>query len=289
MKKFKELFKNKRTLWIIIGVCICCVAVVALITNQTAKTNTSNIKSGSVICKYDDHNINSKLSQDDLKTIAKIFNNKELHYDSPSCGFDVNVAVILDGKHYCIANDSCGVVYLAETNKYFVLSDKENTTVRRILNSYGFKSPYYQYTGTALPEEDTIEFFTSNEIIFDRVATALYDNIRNYTSFSIKNNELIATNSNGKRIKIEKLQLTKDTQSDIVTCLNLMDEFFKDKTHNYSVGITKREYGSVNKVLDFSINDLDIRVDYCFMYSKENIADRTKLKDNWYLCIDGLV
>ncbi len=90
---------------------------------------------------YADKDINTGFATEDFKEIAAIFNGKTLYKDSPSCSFDENIAVIIDDCHYCIANDTCGVVYVKEKDKYFSLSDEENEKLRDLLEGYGFTFP----------------------------------------------------------------------------------------------------------------------------------------------------
>ena len=93
------------------------------------------------VFRYSDVNISKPLSAEDAETVQAIFNGKSLFSDSPSCGFDKNIALIIDGYTYCIACDTCGTVYIVEKDKYFSLTDKENDTLRNLLREYGFTFP----------------------------------------------------------------------------------------------------------------------------------------------------
>ena len=93
------------------------------------------------VFRYGEVDISKPLSDEDTKTIREIFDGKSLFSDSPSCGFGENVALIIDGNAYCIACDTCGIVYIVEKDKYFSLTDKENEIVRDLLCEYGFMLP----------------------------------------------------------------------------------------------------------------------------------------------------
>jgi hypothetical protein len=93
------------------------------------------------VFQYGDAEISKPLSDEDSEIVRKIFDGKRLFSDSPSCGFDENVALIIDGNTYCIACDTCGVIYNVEKDKYFNLNDKENETLRNLLCEYGFTFP----------------------------------------------------------------------------------------------------------------------------------------------------
>lgn len=90
---------------------------------------------------YGDMKIERKISDKNLNRLIDVFEGKTLKIDSPSCGFTENVSVKIDNKTFCIACDTCGVIYLLEEDKYFYLSDEENETIRKILESYGFEFP----------------------------------------------------------------------------------------------------------------------------------------------------
>lgn len=91
---------------------------------------------------YGDKNIVTELSDEDAKVVTKILNGKHVSvFLLPACGFDENVAVIINGKTFCIACDACGTVYLKEHNGYIILDDNENVQLRNILSKYGFEWP----------------------------------------------------------------------------------------------------------------------------------------------------
>ena len=90
------------------------------------------------VFQYGDADITKPLSDEDSEIVREIFDGKSLFSDSPSCGYSENVALIIDGDTYCIACDTCGVIYNIEKDKYFNLSDKENETLRGLLCEYGF-------------------------------------------------------------------------------------------------------------------------------------------------------
>ena len=91
---------------------------------------------------YSDKNIITDLTAEDSKLVTEILNGKHISiFDLPSCGFDENVAVIINGKTFCIACDECGTVYFKERNGYISLDDNENEQLREILSDYGFEWP----------------------------------------------------------------------------------------------------------------------------------------------------
>ena len=91
---------------------------------------------------YGDKNITTELTETDSNLVTEILNGKHISiFDLPSCGFDENVAVIINGKTFCIACDECGTVYFKERNGYISLDGNENEQLRNILSNYGFEWP----------------------------------------------------------------------------------------------------------------------------------------------------
>lgn len=91
---------------------------------------------------YGEKNIETELSIEDKNAIIDILDGKLINiFDMPACGFDENVAVIINGKTFCIACDECGTVYYKERNGYISLNDDENIKLRTILSEYGFEWP----------------------------------------------------------------------------------------------------------------------------------------------------
>ena len=122
---------------------ICSLLLVGALIFSLLSYFTVRVPTGEIIAvfQYDDIDIMEPLSDEDAETVRKIFNGKILSSESPSCGFGEDVALVVGNNTYCIACDTCGVVYLAEKDKYFYLSDKENETLRTLLGEYGFVFP----------------------------------------------------------------------------------------------------------------------------------------------------
>lgn len=90
---------------------------------------------------YFDINVSTQLSAEDAELVRELFNGKIMLPESPSCGFGEDTALIVDGCTYCIASDTCGIIYVLEEDKYFHLSDDEIKTLHSLLAEYGFKFP----------------------------------------------------------------------------------------------------------------------------------------------------
>ena len=70
------------------------------------------------------------LSSDDTEELRGIFAGKGLYHDNPSCGFDENASVKFgDSQTFCIAKDTCPIVYWKEKDEYI----KQNPAYGRII------------------------------------------------------------------------------------------------------------------------------------------------------------
>ncbi len=128
----------KRILAFIITAVVLC----PLVGGCSSKTDMSFAESGTAVFKYGENNTEKKLSKNDLKKLTELFDGKVLYSDDPSCGFTENVAIVFNEKDcFCIANDTCPIIYWKNKDKYFKLLDKEYSELTYILYEYGFTFP----------------------------------------------------------------------------------------------------------------------------------------------------
>lgn len=134
----QEVDCMKKKIVLVLGVFLC----VTLLAINYFFVRISSKEIGTARYIYRDKNISTEISRDDMNTIVGILNGK--HIDPlilPACGFDENVAVVIDNKTFCMACDNCGNVYYKERNGYISLSDDENKKIRSILENYVFSWP----------------------------------------------------------------------------------------------------------------------------------------------------
>lgn len=82
------------------------------------------------------------VSDDDLEAIKALFDGKLLYRDTPSCGFDEEISLRFNGTEtFCVANDTCPVVYWKEKDCFFRLSETEQRQLYALLEPYGFYFP----------------------------------------------------------------------------------------------------------------------------------------------------
>lgn len=90
---------------------------------------------------YGDIQIWEELYGADVDAVVDILNGKLEHHDNPACGFDEDIAIIIGGRTFALACDSCGVVKDCETGKYIYISDGERDILESLFTSRGGKFP----------------------------------------------------------------------------------------------------------------------------------------------------
>lgn len=139
-----EVIIMKRQVLVGLFVSVCCIIFigVAIMLFNLNRINTSTIINGMAIYEYNSIKISEELTEDDLKSVMAIFDNKKLYYGKPSCGFNERIAVVLDDTHvFCIACDDCPIIFYKNKEMYFNLSNQENRVLRDLLTQYGFCFP----------------------------------------------------------------------------------------------------------------------------------------------------
>lgn len=131
-----EVIKMKR---IILAMIICGLALCLCACGSAVKIDTDDRAIARFA--YGDKDISTEFAAEDFKEIAAIFEGKELYSDTPSCSFDENIGIVVGDSRFCIANDTCGIVYVKEKDKYFNLTEEENQKLRALLEEYGFTFP----------------------------------------------------------------------------------------------------------------------------------------------------
>ena len=96
------------------------------------------------IC-YDRENVSFdlELSQEEANVVLSVLNGKRSDLDmtvtGAGCGFGREQSFVIDGSTYCLAQDSCDVIWEEGTDNYYVLSSQEMKQLREIFNAHGAK------------------------------------------------------------------------------------------------------------------------------------------------------
>ncbi len=94
------------------------------------------------IC-YDRENVSFdlELSQEEANVVLSVLNGKQRDTDmtvtGAACGFGREQSFIIDGSTYCLAQDTCGVIWEEGTDYYYVVSDHEMNQLREIFKAHG--------------------------------------------------------------------------------------------------------------------------------------------------------
>lgn len=133
--------KSKLTI-IVISICILAIIIIAFIGFGTKRCVMDFATEGKAVFRYGDSDVSVSISNEHLTAIKAIFNNKVMYRDTPSCGFSEDVAVVLnESQTFCIARDTCPVVYWKEQGRYISLCKEEKEELYRILEEYDFIFP----------------------------------------------------------------------------------------------------------------------------------------------------
>ncbi len=106
------------------------------------KVNMDSVKKVEVCFQYGNTNAINQLSDREVASVKTIFNGKKLYKDNLSYGFSEAVSIKFDDEHtFCIARDTCPIVYWEEKNRYIRLTEDEKTQLYNLLEPYGFIFP----------------------------------------------------------------------------------------------------------------------------------------------------
>lgn len=96
------------------------------------------------IC-YDRENVSFdlELSQEEASVVLSVLNGKRRDLDmtvtGAACGFGREQSFVIDGSTYCLAQDSCSVIWEEGTKNYYVVSSQEMKQLKEIFKVHGAK------------------------------------------------------------------------------------------------------------------------------------------------------
>ena len=94
---------------------------------------------------YDRENVSFdlELSQEEANVVLSVLNGKRRDLDmtvtGAGCGFGREQSFIIDGSTYCLAQDTCGVIWEEGTDNYYVVSQQELEQLKEIFKAHGAK------------------------------------------------------------------------------------------------------------------------------------------------------
>lgn len=98
------------------------------------------------IC-YDREDVSFDLgaSQEEANVVLSVLNGKRRDLDKSvtgaGCGFGRELSLIIDGSTYCLAQDTCDLIWEEGTDNYYILTTQEMDQLRAIFNAHGGRLP----------------------------------------------------------------------------------------------------------------------------------------------------
>ena len=131
----------RKTVIIVISVILIILLAVMMLLG-ISRADMSFANDATVNFVYEGSVIHNKLDDDDLKTVKQMFDGKVLYKESYSCGFSEDISIVFNSNQtFCIACDTCPIIYWKEKNRYFSLSEEEKNILYSILKNHGFYFP----------------------------------------------------------------------------------------------------------------------------------------------------
>ena len=132
----------KKAIWILSTIIVIVVILLGVIYLRQDKVNLDLVKKAEVYFQYGNTDTINQLSNNEMESVKTILNGKKLYKDNLSCGFSEAVSIKFDDEHtFCIARDTCPIIYWKEKNRYIRLMENEKTQLYNILEPYGFIFP----------------------------------------------------------------------------------------------------------------------------------------------------
>ena len=94
---------------------------------------------------YDRENVSFEfeLSQEEANVVLSVLNGKKRDLDmtvtGAGCGFGREQAFIINGIVYCLAQDTCEVLWEEGTENYYIISMQEREQLEEIFKAHGAK------------------------------------------------------------------------------------------------------------------------------------------------------
>lgn len=132
----------KKVIWLLSAIIFIVVLLLGVICLRLDKVNMDFAKKAEVCFQYGDTDAINQLSDKEMESVKTIFNGKKLYKDNLSCGFSEAVSIKFDDEQtFCIARDTCPIVYWKEKNRYVRLTEDEKAQLYNLLEPYGFIFP----------------------------------------------------------------------------------------------------------------------------------------------------
>ena len=110
-----------------------------------SKVSISESASCKVDYQYGDISFSETLTAEEASAVARILNGKVITrywFSAPSCGFDQNIAIEVNGVRYALACDKCATLKVCgSVNTYIELTQEERNVLEAIFTARDGKFP----------------------------------------------------------------------------------------------------------------------------------------------------
>lgn len=90
---------------------------------------------------YGEESLSQVLTPEEVEQMAERFDQKILLTDSPSCGFDEDISITIDGQVFAVARDNCGIIQHRDSGRYFSVSEEDIAFIHALFEQYGGDFP----------------------------------------------------------------------------------------------------------------------------------------------------
>ena len=132
----------KKAILICSAITLALVVLLGTIYLRQDKVHIDTVKKAEVCFQYGNTDSIRRLSDKETEPVKNIFSGKKLYKANLSCGFSEAVSIKFDDEQtFCIARDTCPIIYWKEKNQYFRITESEKTQLYNLLEPYGFIFP----------------------------------------------------------------------------------------------------------------------------------------------------
>lgn len=126
---------------------ILCILLTIMLLPMIGCSRLSVSENGSykVVYQYADISFSEELTAEEAAAVVQILNGKvktQSWLGTPSCGFDKNIAIVINGTRYALACDKCTTLKVyGAANTYIELTQAERDVLEAIFTIRGGKFP----------------------------------------------------------------------------------------------------------------------------------------------------
>lgn len=121
------------------------VIVLALSMAGCSRLSLSEEAKGQVVYAYEEISFADELTASEVQAVITILDGKKQYSGFvtgvPSCGFDDDIAIIIDGERFALACDDCGTLQNCNNRLFIDISDEERAILESIFTSRGGTFP----------------------------------------------------------------------------------------------------------------------------------------------------